>query len=113
MSASFQANANWVSGKVKASLIYNHIVKKMSLANIPVIQDGDKIKFVYLKTPNPLHESVFACLDELPDELYNIDKYIDRDMQFQKSFLAPLVAIADVIGWATEPRSTLEGFFDD
>ena len=72
--------------------------------------DGDKIKFAYLKTPNPIGETVIATADYIPAE-FNLNKYIDREMQFSKSFLEPLKAITEVIGWEVEHRSTLEDFF--
>jgi hypothetical protein len=80
------------------------------LKNIPPIMDGDKIKFVYLKVPNPINESVIATPDYLPPE-FNLDKYIDYDTQFNKSFIEPLRSITEVIGWEVEKRSTLEDFF--
>lgn len=96
---------------VKGALIFNNLLAKNNIKNIPAIQDGDKIRFAYLKTPNPVKESVIAVPDELPTELMYIDKYIDRDTQFEKSFLEPLNSITQVIGWATEHKSTLEEFF--
>lgn len=98
---------------VKGALIFNNLLKKHSITNIPKIQDGDKIRFAYLKVPNPVQESVVAVPDELPKELEFIDKYIDREMQFSKSFLEPLNSITQVIGWATEKHSSLEDFFND
>ena len=96
---------------VKGSLIFNHLLKKYDIKNVPAIQDGDKIRFAYLKTPNPVHESVIAVPDELPKELQFIDKYIDREIQFNKSFLDPIKSITEVINWSTEQTSTLEDFF--
>jgi DNA polymerase elongation subunit (family B) len=96
---------------VKGALIFNHILDKNKLRNVPRISDGDKIRFAYLKTPNPLQESVIAVPDELPKELIHLDKYIDRETQFNKSFLEPLNSITDVINWTTEQKSTLEEFF--
>jgi len=62
-------------------------------------------------TPNPIiNENVIATPDELPKEL-DLEKYIDREMQFNKSFLDPLKSITDVIGWDLEEKSTIEGFF--
>jgi hypothetical protein len=84
---------------------------KNKINSIPKIQDGDKIRFAYLKIPNPVRESVIAVPDEIPRELAYINDYIDRDVQFNKSFLEPLNSITDVIGWATEKRSTLDDFF--
>jgi DNA polymerase elongation subunit (family B) len=94
--------------QVKGALLYNKLIEKNK--RYQPITDGDKIKFAYLKVPNPLHDTVIAVPDEMPDE-FNLDKYIDRDMQFDKSFLEPLKSILDVIGWSTEHRSTLDSFF--
>lgn len=96
--------------QVKGSLIFNHMLNKHNIKSIPPIMDGDKIKFAYLKTPNPIGESVIATADYIPTE-FNLDKYIDRDMQFEKAFLEPLKAITEVIGWQVEQKATLEGFF--
>ena len=96
---------------VKGALLYNHLIRKNNLeAKYQVIADGDKIKFAYLKLPNPLNDSVISTIDALPKEL-GLDKYVDTKMQFQKSFLDPLTNILDVIGWSSEKRSTLESFF--
>jgi DNA polymerase elongation subunit (family B) len=98
---------------VKGALIFNHLLVKNKIASVPKIQDGDKIRFAYLKTPNPVQESVIAVPDEIPRELSYIDNYIDRETQFNKSFLEPLNSITEVIGWVTEKKSTLEDFFND
>lgn len=95
---------------VKGSLLFNNLLKKHGLKNIPPIQDGDKIKFAYLKMPNIIQDTVIATPDELPVE-FDLDRFIDRDMQFSKSFLDPVSSITEVIGWQTEERATLEDFF--
>jgi DNA polymerase elongation subunit (family B) len=96
--------------QVKGALIFNNLIKQKGLTNIQPIQNGDKIRFAYLKMPNPVHDTVIATPDELPVE-FNLDKYIDRELQFDKSFLEPLRSITSVIGWEAEHRSTLEDFF--
>jgi hypothetical protein len=96
--------------QVKGSLIFNHMLVKHGINSIPPIMDGDKIKFAYLKTPNIIGETVIATADYIPAE-FNLDKYIDRDMQFDKAFLEPLKAITEVIGWQVEQKATLEEFF--
>lgn len=96
---------------VKGALLYNHLIKKKNLENkYQTISDGDKIKFAYLKLPNPLNDIVISAMDTLPRE-FDLDRYIDKKMQFQKSFLDPLTNILDVIGWSSEKRSTIDGFF--
>ena len=96
--------------QVKGALLFNHLIKQKNIKNIPPIQDGDKIRFAYLKVPNPIKDSVIATPDELPDE-FELDKYIDRDLQFEKAFLEPIRSITSVIGWEVEKKSTLEDFF--
>jgi hypothetical protein len=41
----------------------------------------------------------------------NLDKYVDYDLQFEKSFLEPLKTILDSIGWNVEKTVNLELFF--
>jgi hypothetical protein len=96
--------------QVKGALLFNNLLKQHDLKNIMPITDGDKIRFAYLKMPNPLHDTVIAVPEELPQE-FNLDKYVDREMQFQKNFLDPLTSITDVIDWNLEDKSTLEDFF--
>lgn len=91
---------------VKGALLFNYYLLKYNINYIPPIMDGDKIKFVWLKLPNPIHDTVISTADYLPKE-FNIDNYIDRDKQFEKSFLEPLKSITDVIGWQPEYKATL------
>lgn len=97
--------------QVKGALLYNNFLEKKGLEKkYPVIFEGDKIKFAYLKMPNPLHNPVISVPDELPKQL-GLHNYIDYDMQFEKSFLEPLKNILDSIGWSHEERVTIEDFF--
>jgi DNA polymerase elongation subunit (family B) len=96
--------------QVKGALIFNNLLKRHNIKNIPPISDGDKIKFAYLREPNPIGETVIATADYLPKQ-FNLDKYIDRDTQFEKSFVEPLQSITEVIGWQIDNSATLEDFF--
>ena len=96
--------------QVKGALLFNNLLKSKNIKTIVPIADGDKIKFAYLKQPNPIGDTVIATPDELPKE-FKLDKYIDREMQFGKSFVEPLRSITEVIGWDVEKRATLEDFF--
>jgi len=96
---------------VKGALLYNMLLKKHKvIKKYPAIQDGDKIKFAYLKEPNHIHESVISMSGSLPNE-FGLEKYIDYDKQFQKAFVDPLGIILEKVGWKTEQISTLEDFF--
>lgn len=95
----------------KGSLIYNHHIRKNKLGGkYQEIREGDKIKFIYLKTPNMLGEKVIAFTGKIPDE-FELDGYIDYDLQFEKTFLEPLRTILGVLGWREEKVDTLESLF--
>ena len=96
---------------VKGSLIYNHIIRNKKLTNkYPYIKEGEKVKFSYLKDPNPTGDKVISITNSLPKE-FELEKFIDYDTQFSKAFLEPLKGVLDVIGWETERRSSLDNFF--
>jgi DNA polymerase elongation subunit (family B) len=97
--------------QVRGALLYNHHVKMKSLENkYQLLGDGDKIKFCYLKKPNPIHENVISCPSELPKE-FGLERYIDYDTQFEKAFLDPIKSITDVLRWDLTDSATLEDFF--
>ena len=96
---------------VRGALLYNFHNKKNKLTHkYPLIRDGDKIKFVYLKNPNKIGENVLSYLQTFPREL-GLDRYVDYDLQFEKSFLEPIKVIMDTIGWQPEKIASLEFLF--
>ena len=96
---------------VRGALLYNFHNKKNKLTHkYPLIQDGEKIKFVYLKTPNKISENVISYLNTFPKE-FGLDKQVDYDLQFSKSFLEPIKVIMDTIGWQPEKVASLEFLF--
>jgi len=96
---------------VRGALLFNHYIKKNKLNNkYSLIQNGEKIKFIFLKKPNIIHENVISFIQEFPKEL-GIDKYIDYELQFEKAFLEPLKSILDTVGWKVEKSANLESFF--
>ena len=96
---------------VRGALLFNYLVKKNNLDNkYSLIQNGEKIKFCYLKTPNPYASNIISFIQDFPHE-FDLDKYIDYDLQFEKSFVEPLKIILNSIGWSVEKTVTLESFF--
>ena len=96
---------------VRGALLYNDFVRKNKLEHkYPYIQEGEKIKFIYLKTPNPLHENCVSFFSAIPPEM-NLDKYVDYQLQFEKSFLEPLKNVLQCVGWTHEKKITIGSFF--
>jgi DNA polymerase elongation subunit (family B) len=96
---------------IRGALLFNHYVKQQGLDNkYSLIQNGEKIKFCYLKKPNIIHENIISFIQDFPHET-NLSKYIDYDLQFEKAFLEPLKAILNAIGWGVEKTVNLESFF--
>ena len=96
---------------VKGAIIYNHFLKQKGLdKKYPFIQEGEKLKFTYLKQPNPFKDSVISFPQRLPKE-FDMQMYIDYDTQFEKAFIEPIKVILDCMGWSTEKSNSLESFF--
>ena len=96
---------------VRGALLYNHYIKKFGLdKKYQPIRDGDKIKFVYVKKPNPFQEDVIAFPQELPKE-FGLEAYIDYDKQFEKVFADALQIVIEPLEWKTQEESSLEDFF--
>jgi len=96
---------------VRGSLLYNYYVKKLKLAHkYPLIQEGEKIKFIYLRKPNRIGENVVSFFQTLPKE-FGVHGSVDYDQQFEKSFLSPVRVVLDAIGWTPEKVHTLEFLF--
>jgi len=96
---------------VRGALLYNKLRDDMGLTKYPNLRNGDKLKFIYLKQPNPIKENVIAFPDYLPEE-FQLDEYIDKELQFEKTFLDAIEAILQPIGWTSSPQMTLDLFFE-
>ena len=111
----YKSNADiYVKGTpihVRGALLYNYYVRKNNVSHkYAPIQEGEKIKFIYLKQPNPMGENVVSFMGTIPKE-FNVDNYIDYNLQFFKSFYEPLRNVLECIGWDAERRVSLLQFF--
>lgn len=110
------ANATTIYSKgtpihVRGALLYNHHLKRLGLDHLyPLIREGDKIKFIYLKTPNTLHEDCISFPDKLPPE-FNLTEYVDYSTMFKKTFQDAVQNILDSLGWSATQKATLEDWF--
>jgi hypothetical protein len=96
---------------VKGAILYNHFLKQKNLTNkYPLIQEGEKLKFTYLKLPNHFKDMVISFPNRIPKE-FELQEFIDYETQFQKSFIEPIQIILDCIGWKTEKAFSLDSFF--
>jgi DNA-binding phage protein len=96
---------------VKGAILYNHYLKEKNLTKkYPLIQEGEKVKYTYLKMPNPFKDTVISFPGRLPKE-FGLANYIDYETQFEKSFIEPIKVILSCMDWKTEKASNLESFF--
>jgi DNA polymerase elongation subunit (family B) len=92
---------------VRGALLYNKYLEEKGLSKkYPLIQEGEKIKFTYLKTPNIFKENVVSFPGRLPPE-FGLQDCIDYNMQFDKTFLEPIKVILDCMDWTTERTNSL------
>lgn len=96
---------------VRGSILYNKLVEDNQLKKkYELINNGEKIKFIYLRQPNSIHENVIAFPSYLPEE-FGLRKYIDHETQFQKTFLDPIEPVLEAVGWTSKEVANLEDFF--
>ena len=98
---------------VRGAILYNHLVEKHKLNNkLVYIQEGDKIKFLHMKQPNIYQSSSISFVTELPKDL-GLHELVDRELQFEKSFIEPLKFITDKVLWRVDESYGQQGSLED
>ena len=96
---------------VRGAIVHNYYVNKFGIEKMyERIKDGDKVKFLYLSMPNPIKENVISFSNFIPKE-FGLDRYIDYETQFEKSFIVPIQTILEAAGWTVEKQDSLEDLF--
>jgi len=98
---------------VRGSILYNHLISKQKLdSKYPLIQEGDKIRFLHLRQPNVYQSSAFSFITKVPRELDIYDK-IDYDEQYTKSFVEPLRVITEKMNWLIDSSYGVQGSLEE
>jgi hypothetical protein len=96
---------------VRGAILHNYYVTKHNLQNkYQMINDGDKIKFAYLKLPNPIRENVISWNGKIPHEII-LDNMFDYDIMYSKAFIGPLESMLDCVGWDLKHKFNILDFF--
>lgn len=97
---------------VKGSILYNRLIKDLEIDNkYARIREGDKIKVLSLKMPNPYGVNRISFPDMFPDELSDVKLYIDRETDYKKNFIDPMERSINVLGYSFHNKITLEDLF--
>jgi DNA polymerase elongation subunit (family B) len=94
---------------VKAATCYNDLLRFWQLdKDYSQIVQGDKIKWVYLKS-NPYQMEAIAFLEfDMPDKIKDfINEYIDRDKSFETILQNKLQGFYDDLEWILPPSNPL------
>ena len=96
---------------VRGALLFNHHIRQRGLDNrYQFIQEGEKIKFIYLREPNTIKENCIGFVGAWPEEL-QLTSFVDYDTMWEKSFIEPLNGIIEGLGWKTAPQASLADLF--
>jgi DNA polymerase elongation subunit (family B) len=95
---------------VRGAYVYNKTIRVIDQKE-ETIKSGDKVSFVYMKQPNRFKSNVLAFPNYIPKCLEIEESEIDKNTQFEKSFLTSLRIILGVVGWKEEVVNDLTAFF--
>lgn len=91
---------------VRASKVMNDLIKRMNKeSDYPLVVNGDKVKYVFLKEPNIIKSDVIAFKDPRMLEEFKLMKYIDYNRLFERTFINPVETLTNAIGWKLDSGS--------
>ena len=99
---------------VKAAYHHNYLLDQLNISSkYEKIKSGDKVKSVYVKTPNKYNLSNIGFKGKFPkefDEIFTVDK----EKMFSKLFYAAIERFYDAVGWTLrKPSENLKIELDD
>jgi len=99
---------------VKASVVYNDLLKHFNANNCELIKNASKIRWVYLKdNPFNIDAIAFKGYDDPKEIMDFIIKYIDRDKLFNKALKKKIQMFYDSMKWdmPVDKKTSIERFF--
>lgn len=99
---------------VKSSLYYNDLLKHFKDRDTQPINNGDKVKYTYLKK-NPLRLETLALkgFDDNEQIVAYVEEHIDRDQIFESALGKKLGDFYDAMGWdAVNDNKYSQEFFE-
>jgi hypothetical protein len=92
--------------------VHNWFIDELDMANeVKKIDNGDKMKFIHLKAPNPVKNQNIIGFSRYMPKQFKLEKYVDKNLMFQKTFVDAIKHILDAIGWDVEKKASLNSFF--
>ena len=96
----------------RAAIVHNWFIDELDMANeVKKIDNGDKMKFIHLKAPNPVKNQNIIGFSRYMPKQFKLEKYVDKNLMFQKTFVDAIKHILDAIGWDVEKKASLNSFF--
>ena len=99
---------------VKASVVYNDLLKYFKANNYEPIRNASKIRWVYLKdNPFNIDAVAFKGYDDPKEIMDFINQYIDRDKLFDKALKKKIKMFYDSMKWdmPIDKKVSIERFF--
>jgi DNA polymerase elongation subunit (family B) len=99
---------------VKAAYHHNYLLDQLNIASkYEKIKSGDKVRTLYVKTPNKYNLSNIGFKGKFPEEFKEIFT-IDKELMFSKLFYAAIERFYDAVGWTLrKPSENLKIELDD